>query len=582
MSEPARSIAEIHAALTAPGEAFEMVDTTIRGIPTRVWKNAPKALTTILAQSRTYGELDFLVYEQEHWTFEGHYRNAAKLANELVDRYGVRKGDRVAVAMRNLPEWSVAFWAAAAAGAVVVPLNAWWTGAELAYGLRDSGTKILVCDQERLDRLAPELDQLAGLQILVARPERGGLDPRVTPLTDLLGDAPADVALPAVEFDPDDDATIFYTSGTTGEPKGVLGTHRNICTNLMSLGFVNARGVLRSTRSSPSRPATDRNVYLLSVPFFHATGCHSVLVANLAAGNELVLMHKWDPGRALELIEQERVTTFGGVPAMVWQAMEHPDFASRDLSSLRNVGYGGAPAAPELVRAIEERFPGRTPSNGYGLTETSSVTTMNAGVDYLRHPDSVGVPVPVCDVKVVDERGEALPTGEVGELWIKGPNVVKGYWNKPTETAVSFTEGWLHSGDIARIDAEGFVYIVDRAKDLVIRGGENVASVEVEAALFEHPAVTDAAVIGMPHPVLGEEVAAVVHTVSGSDVTEDELREHVGVRLAAFKVPVRIWFSDEPLPRNPAGKILKRDLKQRLFGSVDSPDQSTGADPNAR
>src|SRR5450759_3736408 len=572
MSSPAApSMAEVHAGLTAPGEPFEMADTTIRGIPTRVWKHAPTSLATILALSRAHGELDFLVYEQEHWTFEGHYRSAAKLAVELVDRYGVRKGDRVAVAMRNLPEWSVAFWAAAAAGAVVVPLNAWWTGPELAYGLRDSGTTVLVCDQQRLDRLAPELEELAGLHILVARPKPGSLGPGITDLADLLGDIPADVDLPPVEIDPEDDATIFYTSGTTGAPKGVLGTHRNICTNLMSLGFVTARGARRSTGSALSRPATGRNVYLLSVPFFHATGCHSVLVANLAAGNELVLMRKWDPGRALELIEQERVTTFGGVPAMVWQAMEHPDFETRDLSSLRNVGYGGAPAAPELVRAIEERFPGRSPSNGYGLTETSSVTTMNAGVDYLRHPDSVGVAVPVCDVKVADEDGRALPTGDVGELWIKGPNVVTGYWNKPAETAASFTEGWLHSGDIARIDDEGFVYIVDRAKDLVIRAGENISSVEVEAALFEHPAVTDAAVVGIPHPVLGEEVAAVVHTMSGAVVTEDELREHVGARLAAFKVPVRIWFFDEPLPRNPAGKILKRDLKQRLLGSVESP-----------
>jgi long-chain acyl-CoA synthetase len=307
------------------------------------------------------------------------------------------------------------------------------------------------------------------------------------------------------------------------------------------------------------------------VPFFHATGCHSVLVANLAAGNELVIMRKWDPGRALELIEEERVTTFGGVPAMVWQAMEHPDFARRDLSSLRNVSYGGAPAAPELVRAIEERFPGRSPSNGYGLTETSSVTTMNAGVDYVRHPESVGVPVPVCEVKVVDDDGRALPTGEVGELWIKGPNVVKGYWNKPAETTASFSDGWLHSGDVARIDDEGFVYIVDRAKDLVIRAGENISSVEVEAALFEHPAVTDAAVIGTPHPVLGEEVAAVVHTRPGTNVTEDELREHVAARIAAFKVPVRIWFSDEPLPRNPAGKILKRDLKEQHLENTPTP-----------
>ena len=566
MSDPApRSIDEVHSALTAPGEPFEMVETTIRGILTRVWKNAPTSLATILAQSRAYGELDFLVYEGEHWTFERHYRTTAKLANELVSRYGVRKGDRVAVAMRNLPEWPVAFWAAAAAGAVVVPLNSWWTGSELAYGLSDSETKVLVCDQERLERLGPELDRLPGLQVLVARPKPGRIPAGATPLTEVLGEIPADIDLPPIHTEPDDDATILYTSGTTGQPKGVLGTHRNICTNLMSLGFTNARSALRGTVGAPPRPAAGRNVYLLSVPFFHATGCHSVLVANLAAGNELVLMYKWDAGRALELIEQERITIFGGVPAMVWQAMEHPDFARRDLSSLRNVSYGGAPAAPELVRTIEERFPGRTPSNGYGLTETSSVTTMNSGLDYLRHPASVGVPVPVCDVKVVDEQGRALPPGDTGELWIKGPNVVKGYWNKPTETVASFSDGWLHSGDLARIDDEGFVYIVDRVKDLVIRGGENIASIEVEAALFEHPDVTDAAVIGIPHPVLGEEVAAVVHTTPDAAVTEEELREHVAARLAAFKVPTRIWFWDDPLPRNPAGKILKRDLRQRVL-----------------
>jgi long-chain acyl-CoA synthetase len=337
----------------------------------------------------------------------------------------------------------------------------------------------------------------------------------------------------------------------------------------MSLGFGSVRGAIRSAAAKPAEGSSDPNSYLLSVPFFHATGCHSVLVANLAAGNKLVLMHKWDPTRALELIERERITTFGGVPAMVWQVIEHPDFASYDVSSLKSVGYGGAPAAPELVRRIEEMFPGRMPSNGYGLTETSSVTTLNAGIDYQAHPDSVGVPVPVCDVKVVDPAGATLPIGEVGELWIKGPNVVKGYFNKPEATAETFTDGWLHSGDLARLDEEGFVYIVDRAKDLVIRGGENISSVEVEAALFEHPAVTDAAVIGVPHPVLGEEVGAVVHLTPGANVTPEELRKHLEGRIAGFKMPAHIWFLPQPLPRNAAGKVLKRNLKEHTAEVAD-------------
>lgn len=252
---------------------------------------------------------------------------------------------------------------------------------------------------------------------------------------------------------------------------------------------------------------------------------------------------------------------------MVWQVLESPEFGERDLSSVKSVGYGGAPAAPELVRRIKEAFPDVSPGNGYGLTETSSVTTYNGGQDYVERPDSVGVPVPVCEVKVVDEQGTTLPTGQVGELWIKGPNVVKEYWNKPDATAETFTDGWLHSGDLARIDEEGFVYIVDRAKDIIIRGGENVYCVQVESVLYDHPDVMDAAVIGLPHKVLGEEVGAVVQVKPGASVTEEDLRKHVGRHLASFEVPVRIEIRTEPLPRNANGKILKRQLKEEVGSS---------------
>ena len=318
--------------------------------------------------------------------------------------------------------------------------------------------------------------------------------------------------LPPAEVLPEDDATIFYTSGTTGKPKGALGTQRNICTNLMSLGFVNARSGLLSTVEEPAAPPKGpaQSSSLLSVPLFHVTGCHSVLVPNTAAGGKLVMMRRWSPERALELIERERVTIFGGVPTMAWQVLDSPDFSWRDTSSVRTVAYGGAPAPPELVRRIEEHFPRGSPRNGYGMTETSSITTMNAGEDYVRKPDSVGPPVPVCEVRVVGPDGSDVPTGDTGELLIKGPNVVPGYWNNPAATAASFTDGWVRTGDVAKLDVEGFVFIVDRAKDMVIRGGENVYSVEVEAAIFEHPAVVDAAVIGVPHDVLGEEVGAVV------------------------------------------------------------------------
>jgi steroid-24-oyl-CoA synthetase len=562
------SVAEVHAALTAPGQPFEMEQVVVRGVPLRAWKQAPPTLRAVLEASRAHPG-DFLVHEDEHWSFERHFREAAHLAHVLVDRFGIRPGDRVAIAMRNFPEWSLAFWAAESAGAVVVPLNAWWTGPELQYGLEDSASVLAFVDEERLERIAQHRAELPSLRAVIVVRGEPGEGPGTFAFADVLGEVPEAVEQPDVSIDPEDDATIFYTSGTTGKPKGAVGTHRNICTNLVSLAFCSTRAGMRSEdpvlAAATATRTSGQNAYLLSVPFFHVTGCHSVLVANLAFGGKIVLMYKWDPGRALELIERERITTFGGVPAMVWQVLDHPDFATRDTSSVQSIGYGGAPAAPELVRRIEQMFPGRTPSNGYGLTETSSVTTMNSGADYLRKPDSVGVPVPVCDVKVVGPSGEALPAGEVGELWIRGPNVVKGYFNKPEATEASFTDGWLHSGDVARIDDEGFVSIVDRAKDMIIRGGENVYCVEVEAALYEHPSVNDAAVIGIPQQVLGEEVGAVVYCLPGSEVTEDDLRAFVAERLAAFKVPVRIWFRPEPLPRNPAGKILKRDLKAELL-----------------
>jgi long-chain acyl-CoA synthetase len=563
----ALSIPEIHQSLTAPGAPFEIAEIEIRGIKTRVWKNAPPSLRAVLDLSRLHGDKTFLVYEDERISFEQHWRRAVQLASTLTQDFAIRKGDRVAIAMRNFPEWSVAFWAVAAAGGVVVPLNAWWTGEELDYGLRDSGSVVLFADDERAQRMAPYLPT-PGLRGLVVARARGALAPGELRFEEIVGTEDPDPKPPKVVLDPEDDATIFYTSGTTGRPKGALGSHRNICGNLVSLAFSQVRGALRSGRPLPSltepRP---QSAQLISVPLFHATGCHAILVSNTAYGGKLVMMHKWDPERALELIERERITSFGGVPAMVWQVLESPSFAKRDLSSVRSIGYGGAPAAPELVRRIKEAFKEVSPGNGYGLTETSSVTSYNDGSDYVRKPESCGVPVPVCDVKVVDPNGNALPVGEVGELWIKGPNVVKGYWNKPEATAETFTDGWLHSGDLARIDEEGFVYIVDRAKDMLIRGGENVYCVEVESVLYDHPAVMDAAVVGIPHRILGEEVGAVVQVTASSQVTEDDLRKHVAARLAGFKVPVKIEIRQDPLPRNANGKILKRQLKEELSGA---------------
>jgi long-chain acyl-CoA synthetase len=590
---PSMSIAEANEALTAAGQLFEMEELDIRGVPTRTWKNAPPSLRAIMDMSLAHGDAVFLVYEDERTTFAEHYRIACTLAHRLRSTFGVEQGDRVAIIMRNLPEWIMAFWAATLAGAIVVPLNAWWSGEELRYGLEDSGSKVAFVDTERAERIRPVLGGLSNLRAVIVADEHRNEPAAPLTVTEPPEDSPSvpewpfalalgtvDVAAspPDITIDPEDDATIFYTSGTTGRPKGAVGTHRNMATNLMSLFFINTRGGMRFG-SSPLEQTAERAqpAYLLSVPLFHATGCHSVMVANLAAGGKLVMMHHFEPDRALELIERERIGTFGGVPAMVMQVLDSPNFSKFDTSSIRGVSYGGAPAPPDLVRRIRQAWPVGQPSNGYGLTETSSVTSMNSGGDYVAKPQSVGPAVPVCDVAIVpedfagDEPDATLPHGPDvrGELWIKGPNVVRGYWNRPDETAKTFSRGWLHSGDVARLDEDNFIYIVDRAKDMIIRGGENVYSVQVEAALFEHPAVADCAVIGVPDPTLGEEVGAIIVLRPGAKVTADELQLHVKARLAGFMVPTHIWFRSEPLPRNPQGKVLKRELRDELVPPSD-------------
>jgi steroid-24-oyl-CoA synthetase len=569
---PAMSIADAHDLLTnTPDSPFEMAEEVVRGVTLRVWKNAPSSLRELFEAGRAHGDLEYLVFEEERITYEAHYRAVAKLAHELVAR-GVGKGDRVAIVMRNYPEWSVAFWATVVIGAVSVPLNAWLTGPELEYGLSDSGSKVAIVDGERADRIRDHLPNLSGLTSLIVVRSGGALPDGATAWDDIVGPPGSlnklpDIALPDVDILPEDDATIFYTSGTTGKPKGALGTHRNILTNLVSLGIAPTRAYLRrgEVPLAPD-PKAPKRAFLLSVPFFHATGCHSILVPNLAAGGKIVMMYKWDPEEALRLIEKEKIAAFGGVPAMVWQVLESPNFESFDLSSVESVSYGGAPSAPELVTRIKQAFPKVSPGNGYGLTETSSVTTQNSAEDYQNRPSSAGPAVPVCDLKIVDTENREVPLGEVGELLIRGPNVVKGYWNKPEATAEAIdADGWFRSGDLVRMDEEGFVYILDRAKDMLIRGGENIYCVEIEDILYAHPDVMDAAIIGIPHKILGEEVGAVVQVTEGSSVSEEELQGHVRAHLAAFKVPIKVEIRHEPLPRNANGKILKTQLREEFL-----------------
>jgi acyl-CoA synthetase (AMP-forming)/AMP-acid ligase II len=294
---------------------------------------------------------------------------------------------------------------------------------------------------------------------------------------------------------------------------------------------------------------------------FHVTACSAGMMSAIATGSTIIFMRKWEAVRAMEIIERERVSVTGGVPTVAWQLLEHPDRGAYDLSSLESIAYGGAPAAPELVRRIHAEF-GALPASGWGMTETTATVTHHSGEDYLARPDSAGPAVAAADLKIVADDGVTeLALGEVGELWARGPMIARGYWNKPEASAETFVEGWVRTGDLARLDADGFCYIVDRAKDIVIRGGENIYSTEVENVLYAHPAVTDCAVIGLPHRTLGEEPAAVVHLAPGETASEAELQAWVKQRLAVFKTPVAIRFVAETLPRNANGKIMKKDLR---------------------
>lgn len=567
---PAVSIAEALRILTQPDAPYEMETIEIRGRPTRVYKKAPRDLRALFEASRAWDDRVFIVYEDERLSYRAHFRAASALAWRLVDDFAVGKGDRVAIAMRNFPEWSIAFWAATSIGAVAVPLNAWGTGDDLSFGLRNSGARVTMVDAERLQRLASQPADEISAALIAVRTPREALG-KATALDDLIGpatgyDSLPDRAPPDRDIHPDDDATILYTSGTTGRPKGALGTHRNIMCNLVNITFAAARAAIRRGDPLPAPAATQKAV-LLPVPLFHVTGCHSVMIPALAGGSKIVLMYKWNAEQALELIARERIAGISSVPSMIWQLIESPEFERHDLSSLEGLSYGGAAAAPELARKITALFPGKFPSQGYGATETSSVSTSNTAEDYLARPASVGPAVPGCDLRVIDVDGKPLPVGAIGELEIFGGNVVKGYWDNPEATAKAFRDGWYRTGDIVRMDDEGFVYLLDRAKDMLIRGGENIYCVEIEDALLSHPDIIDAAVVGIPDRVLGELVGAVVQTKAGAALSEEDVVAYLKPRLAAFKLPAHVDVRVGELPRTASGKIVKTRLREEVVGT---------------
>jgi long-chain acyl-CoA synthetase len=542
--------------VTGPGQLFELVDAEVRGVPMQVFRHAPANLGLLFANMRGFADRTFLVYEDERISFADAADRMDGLANALVHRYGVRPGDRVAIAMRNYPEWVLSFGAIVSVGAISVSMNSWWTAPEMDYALRDSAPTVLLCDEQRLDAARATCEAL-GIRIVLVRPTRpvpAGVD------------AWADVVVPGasrpeVQVGPDDDATILYTSGTTGFPKGAVSTHRAVTNALMAFS---ARTSVDNLRTPPATADSLPPSFILIVPLFHVTGCVPVMLSCVAVGLKLVIMYKWDPEKALELIERERITNFVGVPTQSWDLVNSPAFARHDTSSLRAVGGGGAPAPATLVHTVADRVKTGGPNLGYGMTETNAYGPGNRGADYLARPTSTGRCIPPMRVQVRDDGGREVARGEAGEIWFFGPMLIRGYWNKPEATGETIVDGWLRSGDVGRMDEEGFVYVQDRAKDMILRGGENVYCAEVEGTIYEHPDVHEAAVFGVPHERLGEEVAVAVLPKAGVSLSAQELWLFLEGRMAAYKVPAHVAIVGQPLPRNAAGKILKRELRERV------------------
>ena len=558
------SFQEACAQVCAPGTRFEIQEVDVAGVPTKVFAGTPPNMRYLFAAAAARTD-DFIVFEDERWPMPRVLQLVGQIGHALVHDLGVTNGDRVAIAMRNYPEWIAAFAAITAVGAVAVPMNAWWQTDEMVFAIDDSESNVVIADADRLNRVRAAEPGAITAKIVTVREgaEARDDDPfEVIALEDLLTPG---AALPDVEIDPDDDVTILYTSGTTGNPKGAVSTHRAVLSSLMAFA---ARAAVNAIRDpAPPDPDKPQAAVMLPVPLFHVTGLVPVMLGAFVGGSKLVMTYKWNPDRALELIERERVTNFVGVPTMSWDLLEAPTFDQRDTSSLTAVGGGGAPMPPELVKRIEDNFSKGRPSLGYGMTETNAYGPGNAGDDFVAHPTSTGRALPIMDLRVTDPMGTVLDPGETGEIWFRGPMLIRGYWNRPDATADTIVDGWLRSGDIGHIDDEGFVYVSDRAKDMVLRGGENIYSAEVEAAIYEHPAVYETAVYGIPHERLGEELACHVMVKEGATLDADELQRFVGERLASFKVPSRVTIVTEQLPRNASGKILKRQLRDTVTAS---------------
>lgn len=556
--------AKTRAGLTAPGAPFELVELTdAEGQSFKAFKNAFAHLPALLNAGRAHGAKEFIVQEGDRWSFDRLFAAADALAGHLQHTLGVQPGDRVAIAMRNRPEWAVAFVAASLAGAVPVPLNSYGLHDELAAALRLTTPRVLVADTTRLQRLGSTSATLVAHVVEVRESSELAASPHTLEVLTAPGGPVAHAPSPS----PEDPALILFTSGATSEAKGVVSSHRAVCQALFNIDFIGAVSAMTSPQAMAGfmqrgfAPTT-----LTAVPLFHVSGLHAQLLISLRHGRRLVFMRRWDPAHALELIRDEHITQFNGAPSMVLQLLEQPGFDRAGAArSLGGLGFGGAGMPQRLIDQVGRHMASTMTGIGFGLTETNGVGAAASGLLFEQSPHAAGAVSPLMECRIADEQGQSLPTGQAGEIWLRGASLMQGYWQQSEATARALQGGWFRTGDVGMLDEHGLLRVVDRIKDVINRNGEKIAAAEVESCLMMHPEVLEVAVYGVPDATTGEAVVAEVMPRPGSQPEPEELRRHAAQHLAAYKVPLHVLLRTEPLPRNPAGKALKSPLREAFL-----------------
>lgn len=559
MSEFTKPYHDAVAQLTAPTAPFEVMTETVAGVPLRAFKNAERSLGQFLAAGRNHGDALFLQYQGDSWTYQRFFDAVDHVCHWLTTDAGMQNGDKVAIAMRNRPEWLVSFVAIVTAGGCAVPLNSWGKADELNQGLEDSDAALVFCDSDRLNFIRQASNQTQA--VVVDGNEGGAGDTSFQALLE------AEMAGPfePVPVDPHDPAILMFTSGTSGRPKGALLSHFNCCQALMNIEFIGAgtymtnMDAMKAQISSPTPAKT-----LLAVPLFHISGLLSQALINLRHGRALYIMYKWDIDEAIRIVKEESITVLMGAPVMLMELLKSPNFSDEHASHLTNVSAGGA-ATPDALNELYQTRTGSAMSGaGWGMTETMGSGAAFTGYYFDQRPNASGFPSPIVEFSFRDEEGQEAMPGEPGEIWVRSSAAIQGYYSGGSDKDLP-VDGWMATGDVGYISDEGLLYICGRVKDMILRGGENVYPSEVEACLLEYPGCIEAAVVGIEHPDWGEEVGAVIRLSDEADANSEAIQAFCKERLAGYKVPVSIKFTDEPLARNALNKLLKAPILSQYF-----------------